>query len=241
MKRFVLILAISAAVFGSTQQSSSVLVDASDKGSPVILSGTVSSSNDLATGTLGVTFHMNVRATNTSHKDILLTVITMDMTDASGFRRDYTKINDYFFTSELLKASGIETLQDTLAPLPEAVGKIDVRPTVPKASARVAFVEFLDGSTWGDPEAGKEILIERRLTWNKLNHLSQTFRTEGEHQFLSELTEPSELQTIVYLQRLYNGNNKDVEMVLKNINAMLAQADLHGAQMGSARASVQLR
>src|SRR5579872_4707962 len=138
MRSFVMVLAISVTVFGSTQKSSSVLADTSDRGSPVKLSGTVTSSNNATTGLLSVTFQTNVTATNVTSKDILLTVITMDMTDASGFRRDYTKINDYFFTSKLLKASDTETLEETITPLPEAVSKISVRPTLPKASAKVA-------------------------------------------------------------------------------------------------------
>ena len=47
-------------------------------------------------------------------------------------------------------------------------------------TAYVAFVQFEDGSTWGDSTLGKALLRDRYLQWDRLRAFEQIYHANGE-------------------------------------------------------------
>jgi hypothetical protein len=54
----------------------------------------------------------------------------------------------------------------------------------------VLFVQFDDGTTWGDPSAGKELLAARPQKLAFLKNLVETYDESGQDTFAALLNEP---------------------------------------------------
>src|SRR5438477_12085137 len=61
---------------------------------------------------------------------------------------------------------------------------------VTSAVGAVLFVQFDDGTTWGDPTAGKELLAARPQKLAFLKNLVDTYYESGEDTFTALLNEP---------------------------------------------------
>ena len=53
------------------------------------------------------------------------------------------------------------------------------------------YVQFADGSTWGDPDEAETALAEREVCLKELMDLARTYQTEGAAKFASSLTRQS--------------------------------------------------
>jgi hypothetical protein len=136
---------------------------------------------------------------------------------------------------------GQSRLNDTFGPYGEPQARVDPGASGPTAIAEVEFVQFVDGTIWGDRAAGKDLLQERSLALDKLKFLSDTYRMKGEQQFVSELKNPSELVAILNLQRLYSSNKGNATAVIDKITGMLEQANQHLHAFRSATTSAMGR
>jgi hypothetical protein len=59
------------------------------------------------------------------------------------------------------------------------------------ASAEIEFVQFQDGSTWGDSDTETEAFQARSATLQKLRSLQRVYAEQGEKAFLDALAEPT--------------------------------------------------
>ncbi len=227
MKILAIATLLSIAAFASQQRSATSLIDSSQAGSSVVLSGTVTSTDEAIKGWLQYSFEVNVSLTNASRKGILLIVVKMDITGLNGLGTHHTRSTDYFFTSDIFYPDTIETIYETVGPLAELQGQTEAQSEGPTANAKVAFVQFLDGSTWGDQSEGRDALQQRRETWNELRFLRQTYDSQGEKRFLDALMRPSRLPGIDLLQSVYKRSSNDAEAVVRKLTDMLNFADLH--------------
>ena len=131
-----------------------------------------------------------------------------------------------FFTSEMLKPDASDVWHDSFGPFGEPTGETELKPEEPRATARIIFVQFEDGSIWGDPAKADDASRDRVLTQNELKLLIETYRTEGKEQFFTELMKPTRLAAIGTLQRLY-ADTKDTDRVITKAVSMLKIAELH--------------
>ena len=221
-----IIVLLVYAVIAYPEQFSYPLIDKSQRDSPISLSGTVDSKDDISAEKPRTSFMVRAELTNRSGRDILLAIVRMEMKSTNGFEANHTRINEYFFSSDVFRNGATEAFQDIVVPLEHIDNENMGHPTRPKASARVAFVQFLDGSTWGESEDADEVLLERQETWRELRSLADTYETNGEQEFVNRLAKPSSLQTIKYLQGVFS-NDKSITKVITEINQLLSHADLH--------------
>jgi hypothetical protein len=235
MRLFVVVTILLGVASGS-QQTAVPVGDASRPGSPVVLSGTACATDE-GSGVMRYSVTTNVSATNVSRKDILLMVAKVDAIGISKIDLHATTSNEYFFVSDVFRPNMTETLTSSVGPVgePREPRDVTVQPENRIATASVVFVQFLDGSTWGVPASAKTILLERRLTQEKLASLAETYRTKGEKQFLAQLMEPSRLQAIVNLQQFHLANGNGAGTVIQKITSMLNCADLHERAMHRSR------
>jgi hypothetical protein len=60
--------------------------------------------------------------------------------------------------------------------------------STPVVTAQITFAEFVDGSTWGDVETGREPLIVRSQTVQELSRLERVLREQGEEVLKDEFS-----------------------------------------------------
>ena len=194
------------------------------------LSGNIAMLDEISQQSHSFAFRSDVSATNVSSKDALLVIIKLNVEGSNGFGTENTNIDDYFFVKEVFKRDATRVFRSRLGPVAEiGHSSEDLKPTNPKATAKVAFVQFVDGSDWGNRAIAQDILRERGLTQAKMLGLLQIYRKGGDQPFRAELLSESPLQTVQDLQRLYEESDGDAKIVVNKIKSMLSAASQHRA------------
>jgi len=94
---------------------------------------------------------------------------------------------DYFFSSDELRLTSTLDVDISLEHYGSRVAG-SPSPQV-RADARLDFVQFADGTTWGhDPEKKEDILKVRKATIHELDILKAAFEKSGNEGFVTELT-----------------------------------------------------
>lgn len=190
MNKMLAVFVVFVATAALSQTRAPIRVDdASAAGSPVALSGTLSF-EPASNPTKAV---LRVSGQNLTDRGIMAVLITIDALPLFNFREEH----DHFFKQiEITPRSrfgisgggpiefpfGKETINGRQAPSP--VGEIK------KVEARAVWVQFEDGSTWGDESAGETMRAERVEMRNFFVHLLDVHRQSGERGLLQELASP---------------------------------------------------
>lgn len=187
---FSFLLGISAACRGQLKLA---LHDVRKHRTPVRVSGTISFQDDPSQA-IRYTYRTEGFLSNVSKKGVLLTVVHLEASGVNAPGLDSNWIIDRFFGPAVLQAGKLEKIEappisfgETIVngkPAPEAVGP-DAHP---RARAQVTFVQFVDGSTWGDVDAGREFILRRRSTLEELKWLEQVLNAQGPDVFARELS-----------------------------------------------------
>src|SRR5438270_6502457 len=119
---------------------------------------------------------------NNSSKNILAMVAVVRTTDEQGRNVPCMSYVDYAFKVVVLSPQ-----QELFACLMEPA---DEGTKVTSVVGAVLFVQFDDGTTWGDPAAGKELLEGRPQKLAFLQNLVETYYESGEDAFAALLNEP---------------------------------------------------
>jgi hypothetical protein len=122
-------------------------------------------------------------------------------------------------------------MQTSVGPLKYEATQAEL--TTATADAKVIFVQFSDGTNWGSNRRAKGAFLERERTLQKLEHLAGTRQAQGRDQFVKELLEPTDLQTILYLQHRYKSNDADLTAIIQKVQEMLMYANVHDAALKS--------
>lgn len=76
----------------------------------------------------------------------------------------------------------------------------EVKPTTPQAEFRILFVQFADGTTFGDPEAGEHLLLARQKSLEAMARLDGIFSRHGEQAFVQALQQTREGELSIFRQ-----------------------------------------
>jgi hypothetical protein len=221
-----LVLLASTAAAWAQSESVLTVVQVSKAGAPVTVTGRVTA-KDQPSEVLRYSFEGDVEMTNISGRAILLMIVDLNIVSTLPISLDYLEEDDYFFEPKMLEPGSIAELQRRLGRLGEPSRKDDFTKEVkPSARAKVLFVQFSDGSTWGDAAAGERLLTNRQLSLKQLELLKEDYQKRSEEEFSNELLKPTLLQPILSLQELYR-ENKDLALVLARLEDMLENARGH--------------
>src|SRR5579862_9718359 len=119
-----------------------------------------------------LTYEVEAAVKNVSKKDVLSWSMLVRTSDGV---LHFTSSNDYFFTGDVL-AAGVSA-SVTSGPISLVAHPQGDIPTSEErhspdravtASAEIEFVQFQDGSTWGDSDIGTEVFQARSATLQKL-------------------------------------------------------------------------
>jgi hypothetical protein len=216
-------------------QSSMPLTVSVENHPPLTLVGTIRKAAD--DKDVSYCCETKLSVTNVSGKSVVLFITTVDAEiretkaaqGAVTTNVKSTQRADYYFRPALLEPSGTEQRVAVLGRSSESASSGRQEIEIQTATAKVLFVQFADGSTWGDPQAASDELKERREALDKLNQLAAIYRTKGVQEFVGELMKPSKLLVIMLLQQLYRADGAD--SAAGQLNAVLDFANLHERNM----------
>ena len=180
------LLALQIAIATCYGQVTVKLKDTSPKLSPVDVSG-VLLADDEPTQLLRYSNHVEGYLRNKSGKDIMLVILQFRSQNAGATAIDLTYQKEYFFGLDVLRHGEREPFRSSLARFGEATvngrpipKNEDERGSDERVTAEAMFVQFADGTSWGDPEIAQDAFIEREKTVRELDRLEQVLRNDGE-------------------------------------------------------------
>jgi hypothetical protein len=199
---------------------------------PVLLHGTLTGNTDSA-GSHQFTCSAHLNLTNVSNKPILLIVTEssarLKANDVVVATLDQRDVNDYFLKSDLLAPQKTVILESRLFPQrdsAETLKSLNSPSAKVLADARVVFVQFSDGSTWGNQAIGKDFLATRERAWKTLQVLNEAYQSKDKQKFVRVLNGPDGEGYLGDLFRIYEHTN-DIEAVAREMKILL--------QLGSSR------
>ncbi len=236
MNRLVMLFLAGGCVMASAQQATQEtfipVVDRSPSGSPIAVSGTFIVKDEPAE-LFRHSGEGKISLTNVSSKPVLLTVLQIHMEVVRAPDMD-SRSDDNFF-SNLLQPGSTDTVADSWrfgTASSEAESMPREERVTPGANVSMLFVQFADGSTWGDPTKAKTALEYRVNTVNRLMALESVYRADGENAFIDDLLKPTNLPAIWQLQDLCK-HTEDKNKVLDLFFGVSHAADDHARGLRS--------
>lgn len=179
-----------------------------------------------------LTYEVEAAVKNVSKKDVLSWSMLVRTSDGV---LHVTSSNDYFFTGDVLApdvSAGVTSGPISLVAHPQGDThtrkKRDSSNQAVTASAEIEFVQFQDGSTWGDSDIETEAFQARSATLQKLQSLQKVYAQLGEKPFLDALAEPTMLACVERVQRDCKDNNGHSSCAREAIERMLDIATRRG-------------
>jgi hypothetical protein len=164
--------------------------------SPLRLSGTVTA-KDQGLGVLRYSLERKLVGTNLSKLAILLAVIHLKIADMSVIDSDNILEDDYFFGPNVIAPDATKSFDGTIGPFGKSIGSgvID-RVKEPEATAAVMFLQFADGSVWGDRDRAEHVMQLRKDLWEGLQSLRNTYQAKGQKEFVARMLQPTNLAVL---------------------------------------------
>lgn len=193
----------------SKQQTQYTLRDISENDSPLRVVGKVLFRANLAV----LTYEVEAAVKNVSKKDVVSWSMLVRTSDGL---LHFTSSHDYFFTGDVLVpgvSAGVTSGPINLVAHPQGdtptreESHSSSRAVV--ASAEIEFVQFQDGSTWGDSDVETEAFQARSATLQKLQSLQRLYAELGQKAFMDALAEPTMLAGVEHIKTDCKANNDD--------------------------------
>jgi hypothetical protein len=232
-KRWMSYLVISVCIgcprIGAGQERAVVVPvqDKSEPNSPLQVSGELSFADTVIANEVETAHSELVKVRNISDKPILLVVASLDEAGPRSSPEDFDLTTDNFFKDKPIQPGDEVTLLQqprgeryTINPFKSATGE----GRSPKAEFRLQFVQFADGSIFGNLETGKKYIASRQSTLSALKALDKAYREQGESGLLQTLEQyptakrPDALWAQIREQQRVNGTEPSVLFVRRLIS-----------------------
>jgi len=216
------------------------LIDKTGAGSPFQVSGRFVLQESLHGNQLEWSWGQKVAVKNVSDKPIMLFVATLTEIGryprcqhaAPGDGPTYVLEDDRFFTEKLIRPSESLTLRDTEPGSPNVGCCVNplAKKSDPVAQYYLHFVEFADGSTFGDPLEAQDVLALRETILRGLRELNQSYSEHGEQGFTAKLKEQSPFSaTVPFRQILTTYGEGGARAAIDRAKQILTVAERHAA------------
>ena len=183
----------SCAVSGQRME----IQDLSEKGSPIQISGYMAIRYD-SENRFPFSYEQSTSVKNVSSKSILLMIVHLEATSGPG--RDESYSQEYFF-GETLAPGQVETNHDPEQRFGATVVNGEPLPyrkdPHPAAQAHAEFIQFSDGSTWGDADSARDVFEIRRKTLEELDLMEHLYEQAGEGVFLDEFARADDTLNVI--------------------------------------------
>jgi len=182
-------------------------------------------------------YQVHASAMNASNRDVLLMVMHFEASSGRAPGFDLTYQREYFFSKNPLESGASETVDGSPSsfsgPIVNGVPSIATAKSTPEATVQVEFVQFSDGSTWGEPEAARDILKTRRASLRRLLVLQHTYEESGEQAFVDELSKEPLLPCVNLAKSACKDDGDYSWCALDRLRGMLDAARNHKRAMTS--------
>jgi hypothetical protein len=223
------------------------LIDKSGAGRPFEVSGSLLLREAVHGNQLEWSWGENVAVRNISSKPILLFVVTLTEVgrhpapagrhSAPGNGPTYELGDDRFFSENLIQPGESLTLRDTEPGTPEVACCINplAEKSDPAGEYDLRFVQFADGSTFGDPAEARDLLAWRETILRGLRKLNRSYAEHGEQGFAGKLKEQSPFsESAPFKQILRKYRERGVRAALHKARQILATAEQYAAIIAGA-------
>jgi hypothetical protein len=205
--------------------------DVSSPGNPLAISGSAQISETTSERQVRVSISNDITARNISPKGILALVAWVEVSPAHASMQRFTKELDCFFGPDIIKPGGQESFSAPLRSASTEPYNANSPPRTPQANVRIVYVQFTDGSTFGDEAFAQHLRDLRHITLQNLRRLDRAYARGGVAVFVEELNEtvsPAEvnnfLESIRRTQREFGA-----QAALTRVRAGLQFAEEHKA------------
>jgi hypothetical protein len=162
------------------------ITDTLRNGSPVRNSGHVTFAEETSEKSVLTSYSQDWTVRNISSKAIVTLIESLTLEFPDGYRSGGIEQYDLFFHPGLMKP-GDELSFTRPASGVQRVQKHNSSSGEPKCVVSVLWVQFADGSTFGDAKYAASLLSERRQTLEGLTRLGDIYANEGAKAFLKEI------------------------------------------------------
>ena len=174
------------------------VVDKSDSGSPLKISGTASFTELIVANSVKASSTFKVDARNVGEKAIILVLVYVDEAGPHGVGTYHVIQRDHFFWGNIAPGESIALARGPLAKRPSACCISPRGPAnEPKAEIRVQYVQFMDGSTFGNETTAKDILGTRSAILDALRRLDNASNSENFLALLAQKIQPEGADTFL--------------------------------------------
>ena len=208
------------------------VVDKSDSGSPLEISGTASFTEEVVGNSVTASSEYEVMARNMSGKGVVLLVAYFDEAGPHGGSTHHVLEFDHFFRRDIgpgesfVLARNRPGRRSSWCCINPLEGSDE-----PKAEVHVQFAQFGDGSTFADEAVAKDILATRSMIVESLRRLEKATDDKEFLQLLSQRVKPDAADGFFEAVR-YTQRNEGTATTRAEVRASLAFAEKHAAAIG---------
>jgi hypothetical protein len=177
-----LLLCIGSAfpVFAQAYNLPVPVTDSTGSNSPLAIRGDVTFHVQVSSDNVKTEWDMNISLTNISSKPIIAYQVAIDATPDQGAGVHHLKQVDHFFGPTLSFPPGTqEFIKEPSRVLQTELRKKGTQAVDSKAVAKVLFVEFEDGSTFGRSNWGNALSGVRKVTVDRIQEILNTVQATG--------------------------------------------------------------
>lgn len=224
MKILLLLVLLLTPAFGQDRAVSVKLRDTSPSNNLIEFSGKINFSEHRANGESAITREGRIALKNTSGRQIVAVAVNFSLLAFQKPADSISYNHDWFF-----KHHGLAPGDTVEIPIPMSVHGPHKTPPFPEEpsylNAELQFVEFDDGTSWGDPESAPVLLKGRQTVQAFLEELTNIYLTQGETAFVKRIKDGQKGATALVASNLaLLLEHSSAEIVLQDVKARLQTA-----------------
>jgi hypothetical protein len=172
------------------------LVDESAVAGPISTTGKAVFSEKMENGKAVCSYRCEIESRNVSQQPIVLLVVAEEFCCSNGPGAKHKSEYDYFFNRALLGSGKTITYPSHQCMSERMVGPVPSIARVPTAEATTVYVQFQNGTSFGDDKYAMHILQVRQGALTALRRLQEIYQTRGAKKFREALRRGSDLWEI---------------------------------------------
>jgi hypothetical protein len=228
---------LACPVLLAAEETTISITETTTAGSPVQNTGSVTLSETAIDEKRAVMSHGDDwTVKNVSQKPIVAFVETLLVRDANGVSVERKAQYDAFFHPELVAPGATISLSEESQGKRVIIAKFIPPPVSPTCEVTVRWVQYADGSTFGDSKYAEQLLQDRVAIRGILEHLKDVYTNEGPEKFDEQLQErfhpPDADGYIEHIRivRRNRGAQKAIDTVTLHLNVAQQRALLYQAE-----------
>lgn len=204
--------------------------DLSSADSPVRSHGSVTVAQETSGDALLTSSSQDWIVKNVSAKDIVALSESLVCVYPDGRKGGRSERYELFFHPQVMK-SGEEVAFSEPSSVVERTKRLGIPPVEPRCEANALWVQFSDGSTFGDKAAGDSLLSDRRVTMKGLYVLRDVYLQSSADQFIQMVqTPPDSKSALMYVNlkdqlKDYYNETKDIQGTYNKLKAWIDTAE----------------